>query len=112
MTADLLFQVRSSSSAEVYDVGATLQPVLRITCTCAAGAIGGFCKHRTDLLEGDLTNLVTVDEADISILIQAVDGSEIRRAMNDITALDAEIETLKRKLGAVKKQLSRALNGV
>lgn len=110
MTDSLRFRVRSSSSAEVYDVTAELVPRLRLSCSCPAGTKASVCKHRTAILLGDVTSVVEVDAAAIEQLSRTAAASPIGAIMREIDTLDAEIERVRRLVAAKKKQLARLMD--
>lgn len=69
---------------------------LKSSCTCQAGKNGLACKHRLNLLDGDLTNLVSSLES-FSKLQKMIDGSDVGvalRAKDEIIPLLPALENL------------------
>jgi DNA polymerase-3 subunit epsilon len=64
----LRFLVKGSTG-NIYEITARRTTnQLRMTCTCQAGQNHIWCKHRTALLDGDVSNLVSGTESDIKRL--------------------------------------------
>src|SRR5262249_21540791 len=94
---------------DIYDVEATRQDnKVRFTCTCQAGLLGQVCKHRTALLNGDVTSVVN-GASEVERLRELVRGSKIEQRLREVAALEAEMEALKRQLTATKKAYGREM---
>ena len=55
---------------------------LRSTCSCQAGARGLACKHRLNLLEGDVTQVVSGITSDVQRLRELCAGSDVESALS------------------------------
>ncbi len=65
-------KVKSSSSIDVYNVTFKFEKGLAsLTCNCKAGLIKQLCKHKINLLEGDLTDIY--DKTDSAILSEILE---------------------------------------
>jgi DNA polymerase-3 subunit epsilon len=101
------------STGNVYEITARrIANELRMTCTCQAGQNRIWCKHRTALLDGDISALISNNTADVTTLgemasILEVVGrdhtirlkKEVRVFANNAAPLEASIHA--NGLGAV-----------
>lgn len=111
-TLKLTFRVRSSSGNGLYLVEASkVGENLRLTCTCEAGDHGMHCKHRINLLLGDLTDLVDGREQDVIALRDLAVGTEVAKRLAEVIAIEREMNDARRRLSASKKALARAMEG-
>lgn len=61
-------------------------------CNCRAGKNGMYCKHRLDLLEGDLTNLKSTNYEDLEKVYEMLEGSDLGKILDEFLYLrEAEI---------------------
>lgn len=104
------FQVQGSKG-DLYEIEAGSQEVGKVwlSCTCQAGVTGMYCKHRFALLNGDVSALVSQNEADVVALARMVAGSDIESAIADVAAREADMDAAKKALSASKKRLARAM---
>jgi DNA polymerase-3 subunit epsilon len=73
----LCFSVRGSSG-HVYEItGRKVAEKLRVSCTCQAGQNRIWCKHRTALLDGDISSLLSGAVADVEKLAEWALGAEV-----------------------------------
>jgi len=82
---------------------------LRIFCYCDAGINGMLCKHKTSLLEGNTELLESEKDMEIFRQIIASPGwAELQCVMSefekDLNVLDKEIEVVKKRQKALKKE--------
>lgn len=108
----LSFKVESSRTGELYSLSAyQTKTGLRFSCTCAAGDNGSYCKHRVNLLMGDISGLKGRNVDDVEKLRVMFDGSPAIAIITDIAQLEGEAEALKAKLKTRKRDLAIALMG-
>lgn len=73
----LSFSVRGSTG-NTYEVAARkAADKLRVSCTCQAGQNRIWCKHRTVLFDGDISNLVSDNASDVEKLAKWAVGVEV-----------------------------------
>ncbi|WP_149651710.1 hypothetical protein [Azospirillum argentinense] len=76
----LRFRIRGGQGDE-YTVAFTLrQGEAASICTCMAGRMGRFCKHRVALLDGDVSDLLSDNADDVVRLRRLIEGTELERA--------------------------------
>lgn len=81
---------------------------LHATCSCPAGQVGQYCKHRVALLHGVVDGIV---DGDINAIAGWLTGTRLEGLFHEIAALEDQQEALKKKISSVKKQLAREMAG-
>jgi DNA polymerase III subunit epsilon len=74
---DLSFTVRGSTSNTYFVNAHKAGSEIRISCTCQAGQNGLWCRHRTDLLDGDVSELLSNNASDIVALSHMTNGAVV-----------------------------------
>lgn len=98
------------SAPEPYRVTFILRGAnLTARCTCPAGMIGQYCKHRFSILAGDVSEVTSGDLVQLSKVREWLPGTDVEAAMLEISRLEGEVDALKRKLSAAKKRLAAAM---
>ena len=105
------FLIKSRSSGSQYIVGVFEEgskPVM--TCTCPAGEMGNFCKHRIALIDGDFADIVrsTHDPKEIK---PALAGSELSVSISRMRDQEQAIKAAQAELRGIKKGVARLMNG-
>ncbi len=70
----LLFSVRGSAGASYAVSGEARGGRFRLACSCHAGRFGSRCRHVTALLDGEVTDLLSDNLADVERLRRIVDA--------------------------------------
>lgn len=106
----LVFKVRGSKGDE-YTVQAGTHGMgdIWMTCDCQAGQKGMYCKHRINLLDGDITALISDNAVDLMKLRDMLPGSDVEKYLADVAEKAVALDEAQRRLSAAKKALSRAL---
>lgn len=78
-------------------------------CTCQAGEMGQYCKHRLRILAGETTGIVSDNMASVSEVKSWVAGSDVERAMQELKWAETQLDTAKDLVSACKKKLARTL---
>ncbi len=103
-----IVKVKSSSSTEIYDVILKNENgIISLNCTCQAGIYKMICKHRTDLLNGNISSLV--DESDIPVVeefLNSIKDGKIDSLFAELTEIEKEIKKLNNKKKKIKKDIS------
>lgn len=84
---------------------------LTATCTCRAGQLRQHCKHRTQLLFGQVDGLVSGNESEVPKLAEWLKGTTLEHALSEIQDAERHLEEAQRNLATYKKRLSQVLNG-
>ena len=78
-------------------------------CTCPAGAVGQYCKHRLRILQGDNEGVVGGREEEVQVVATWLAGTDVEAAMLELAKAEALFEQAKKDVSALKKKLARAL---
>jgi len=100
-------KVKSSSSDEIYNVVFKIENnLISINCNCQAGLVKTLCKHRLNLLAGDISAMA--EKSEVMALTDILSKIDKSRISNLYTELDKVQQELK-KLTSLKKQLSKGI---
>lgn len=101
------FRIQGSQE-EPYEVAISLsEEALKITCTCKAGSVGQFCKHKMSVLNGDTSALAERGKDDIQGIPKLVYNTEAINVIKKIEDAEKDIEALKKSQTLLKKYLAR-----
>ena len=67
------------------------------------------CKHRLNILKGDVKGIVSQNEEDVKEVVSWLPGSDVEAVLNELDAAETEYKNANAKFKAVKKSLARAL---
>lgn len=85
---------------------------MSITCTCKAGQMGQFCKHRMDLLNDRTDHLLNDSEDDLRALsycISWIEGSSLHDAFKHLDLIEDKKLALQKEERNVKRQVGRLM---
>ena len=96
-------KVNSSSSEEVYTVVFKIEnDLISINCNCKAGLLKTLCKHRMNLLGGDISAMADKSEekalADILSKISKTKISDLYTELNNVELEIQKFDLLRKKL--------------
>lgn len=83
---------------------------LTATCTCRAGQMGQYCKHRFSLLSGSADRVVGGDIEAISSLPELMKGTDVEAAIENVGRAEAAKVIAEKSLSAAKRALARAMS--
>ncbi len=92
----LKFKVKGSSGQTYTTTFWRKENDLKTACTCSAGRKGMYCKHRFQILEGDITNLVSDNIDDLEKLSLLLIGSDVEEILVEFLTLK-NYETIYKK---------------
>ena len=105
----LSFLVRGSA-AETYEVKLRKDGNnLTALCSCPAGRLGQYCKHRFQILEGEATDIVSDNQSDVSIVKEWLRGTDVEYALQDLRDAEKAAEMANKNLSEAKRKLATAL---
>lgn len=84
---------------------------LNAYCSCPAGDSGTHCKHRFALMDGEVEDLLSDNEADIKILKEMMVGTDVERIYKEVISTQSEYDKIGERLKTIKKELARAMRG-
>jgi uncharacterized Zn finger protein len=82
---------------------------LMATCTCPAGAVGQYCKHRFNLMAGSAEGLVSPNHEQVPVVRQWLAGTDVEAAMHALAEAETQMADAKRLVARKKKELAAAL---
>jgi hypothetical protein len=82
---------------------------LSATCTCPAGVMGQCCKHRIRIMSGNSTGIVSANINAISEIQSWVCGTNVEKALKEMSQAEQDYENAKNRLSLSKKRLAHSL---
>lgn len=111
MATAIKFSAVSASSGEVYElVAEKTKRGLRFTCTCTAGELGQFCKHRAAIICDASLASNNLSAADIAIFKGWLESSQIVAFLDSIATAEEDIKNAKKQVTMLKRELGRRLH--
>jgi len=71
---------------------------VKSSCTCRAGKSGRACKHRLNLLDGDVTNIVSSSPDSFQQMQSMLEGSDVGEALHAVDSIAPRLHTLEKLL--------------
>lgn len=107
INTEINLKVASSSSNEIYTVSFKIDNCLiSLNCNCRAGLLKMICKHRINLLTGDISALVDKTEATAVIdILKKIDRTKITDLYIDLDKVETEIKKLETERKRLKKEI-------
>jgi hypothetical protein len=101
----------NSSSGDPYDVHFDFSDnKLTVFCNCQAGIYGKICKHKTGLLDGNLSILFDkTDEKTLLQVVEFVEKSKYKEVMSAYNLIKKEIEEMQKKEKTIKGHIELML---
>jgi len=105
----LSFVIRGSKG-DLYDVSFDRSgDNLTATCTCRAGEMGMYCKHRFQLMDGDITNLISDNASAVNELPGLIADTDVAHYLLRLRAAQVCFDAAKKELSDIKKALAKAM---
>lgn len=108
----LIFSVEGSQPEPYQVIFNNKDNKLTVTCSCAAGESGQFCKHRSNLFNGDVTSLLSNNKDQLPLALDWLNKSQIPTEIKALDGLIQKSEQLKKDITNKKKQIARLCNGL
>lgn len=81
------------------------------TCTCQAGEMGTYCKHRLRILLNNPDDIVSGNIDDVKLVVEHLKQSTLNAPIQNFLDADAAFANAKTDLSIKTKKLSAALLG-
>lgn len=110
MPKSISFTVQGDSGSD-YDMDLLVEhDVCRLVCSCPAGSLGMFCKHKQRILDGDFSraDISTADKQEAKQILDQL-NSKLNPYFEEIDSLEEEIRGAKARLKKAKNKASSAL---
>ena len=105
----IVFKVQGSAP-EPYNVSfAKNENNMTAHCTCPAGNVGQYCKHRLAILRGENPGVVSGNESEINTVLAWLKNTDVEQALADYDEAERRVQDANAKLAKSKKRLARAL---
>lgn len=103
------FEVMSSDGITFYVVSFELDSgKLYVYCNCQAGSFGKWCKHKAQLVLGDLSGLRNSAQAsDIPEILEWVKDSKIAQFVSEMQVAESEMKKAKTRMDRARKNLEK-----
>ncbi|MDP1679913.1 MAG: hypothetical protein Q8L02_07370 [Candidatus Nitrotoga sp.] len=104
------FEIKSSDGVTSYVVEFVLEAgKLHVYCGCPAGVFGKWCKHKMQLMTGDMSGACAISGADDMVELQTwISKSEFARLLVEMKLAENEMREAKTKMDRTKKALEKA----
>lgn len=102
------------SSPEPYEVVVKYSDKkFNIFCDCPAGELGQNCKHKLQIIKGELlkpSKIISGNLDKLPLISEIVKNYPISDALLELEALELEAEKIKKLISAHKKKIARLLS--
>jgi len=107
---EIKFEVQGSSPTP-YVVTFVRRSIRNLSayCTCPAGDKGQYCKHRFNILDGEIDAIVSNNLQDIKLVQSWLPGSDIEEAIKNLRDLELAAANIKKQLTAAKKYVAKVM---
>jgi uncharacterized Zn finger protein len=103
------FLVQGSTN-DPYEVVFTKAPgQIKASCTCPAGRNGQYCKHRINILQGNVTGIVSGNQGAVKVILDALPGTDVEHALSNYLTAAQRLEEAKHADSQAKKALAYVL---
>lgn len=82
---------------------------LSARCTCPAGVVGQYCKHRIRIFEGSGEGVVSGNEAEVATIVSWLTGTDVESALKQLREAEDRFEKAKNEISSLKKKLAKAI---
>jgi hypothetical protein len=82
---------------------------LTASCSCPAGTMGQYCKHRLGILDGSANGIVSGNVHEVPTVASWLSGSDVEKTLQSLTDAEAELEAAKKRVASAKKAVARAM---
>jgi hypothetical protein len=105
----ITFQVQGSAPEPYTTTFSREGNNLTALCTCRAGQVGQYCKHRLNILQGITKAIVSGNERDVQMVGALLKGSDVENVLLDLREAEKRFDEAKKELDYHKKRLARSL---
>lgn len=104
------FTILASDGVRSYVAGFIAEDgLLSVYCSCPAGELGKWCKHKMALMSGDTAKLGNLDSAVINELRTLVGKSIFPQLMDAVQQAEDDALIAKKRVVDAKKRLEKAV---
>jgi hypothetical protein len=109
----MVVYVLSSDGVTQYAIKGLLDNTkLKLYCECQSGVMGKFCKHRIELIEGDLKNIgAKTNKSSLDILLEWIRVSNFPLVVRELREFESAEIKAKSNVTAFKKKVGLMMEG-
>lgn len=82
---------------------------LSARCTCPAGVVGQYCKHRIRILEGNDEGVVSGNQTEVATIASWLSGTDVELVFKQLREAEHRFEEAKGEVSTLKKKFAKAL---
>lgn len=105
----VIFKVQGSAEKPYTTLFKRSGANLTANCSCPAGQVGQYCKHRINILNGIVDGIVSGNESEVQTILLWLKGTDVELALKQVQEAEENLEETKKQLNGFKKKLARAL---
>jgi len=107
---EVVFAVQGSAP-DPYEVRFTRRDGgnMTATCSCPAGVVGQYCKHRFNLMAGSTEGVVSQNVEQVPLVRKWLAGTDVEAAMDRLAEAELQMADAKRLVSKAKKELAAAM---
>jgi hypothetical protein len=109
MDRRLAFIVEGSKGDKYEIIADRVDGRVIVSCTCKGARNGNHCRHRVNLLEGIVDDLLSDNDTEVALLPAMLLGTPLASAMDRYREADHAAEAAKRNLEGAKHALARIM---
>ena len=107
----IVFRVQGSKSNPYTVTFENMGGNVKALCDCAAGKNGQACKHRSRILSGDSTDIVSSNVNEVAIVSSWSEGGQVEKLQTEIQLKEAQLSKLEKEISQLRKKISKAMSG-
>ena len=105
----IIFKVQGSAQEPYTTIFKRAGMNLTAHCSCPAGEVGQYCKHRLNILNGYIDGIVSSNAPEVQTVMLWLKGTDVEQALKQVHEAEEKLEEAKKQLNGFKKKLARAL---
>lgn len=109
MDGELRFRIQGNAPEAFQVVFARVGDQLSATCTCNAGRLGKFCKHRLGLLKGEASGIVSGNAEQVSHIQGLFRGTPAEALLKGLLEAEAVLADAEADFTSRKNSFLRAV---
>ena len=108
MTLEIATFLVSGSGSKPYEVEFVKDDAgLKAYCNCLAGTHGSHCKHRINILDGDISGIVSDVDEKFKLISEWLYGTGLESALGEFLSAQKEKPQDKKRVARAKKEISK-----
>lgn len=84
---------------------------LAAICNCGAGVQGKSCSHRTNILKGDTSSIISNNKNEVANLLQVFKNTPLDIKLQQLDNEEKQFEKLKKQIPITKKEIDKIMLG-